>query len=254
MSSWKNANKTRARSHRERSQLESRAHLGALEKKKDYKVRALDYQKKQNTLKVLQRRALDKNPDEFYFNMVKTEKKDGVHQLRESTEPEHTEEQLKLMCTQDERYVNMKRSSELKKIEKLKASLHMIDSNSTVQNKHTIFVDGKRQAKKFDAAKYFNTHPALVGRKHNRPTLEALQRGDFANLDDPEIASGAAKRAKKYEELKKRIERERQLSIVAQKMERKKHLMKDKDVKRELVTEETKDAPSQYMWQFKRKR
>ncbi|WAR08232.1 UTP11-like protein, partial [Mya arenaria] len=222
MSSWKNANKTRARSHRERSQLESRAHLGALEKKKDYK-----------------RRALDKNPDEFYFNMVKTEKKDGVHQLRESTEPEHTEEQLKLMCTQDERYVNMKRSSELK------ASLHMIDSNSTVQNKHTIFVDGKRQAKKFDAAKYFNTHPALVGRKHNRPTLEALQRGDFANLDDPEIASGAAKRAKKYEELKKRIERERQLSIVAQKMERKKHLMKDKDVKRELVTEETKDAPSQ---------
>ena len=36
-----------------------------------------DYQKKKNTLKVLERRALDRNPDEFYFNMVKTTKKVG---------------------------------------------------------------------------------------------------------------------------------------------------------------------------------
>ena len=33
-----------------------------------------DYQRKQNTLKVLKRKALDRNPDEFYFNMVKTQK------------------------------------------------------------------------------------------------------------------------------------------------------------------------------------
>jgi len=43
-------------------------------------------------------------------------------------------------------------------------------------------------ARKFDAAKYFNTHPALLCRKHNRPTMEALQRGDFADIDPEEIA------------------------------------------------------------------
>ena len=39
---------------------------------------------------------------------------EGVHQERESDEPEVSAEQLKLMCTQDQRYVNMKYSSELK--------------------------------------------------------------------------------------------------------------------------------------------
>jgi len=33
-----------------------------------------NYQRKQNTLKSLKRKALDRNPDEFYFNMVNTQK------------------------------------------------------------------------------------------------------------------------------------------------------------------------------------
>lgn len=33
-----------------------------------------NYQRKQNTLKSLKRKALDRNPDEFYFKMVKTQK------------------------------------------------------------------------------------------------------------------------------------------------------------------------------------
>lgn len=38
-----------------------------------------DYHRKQNTIKALKRKALDKNPDEFYFNMVKTQKVVCVH-------------------------------------------------------------------------------------------------------------------------------------------------------------------------------
>lgn len=33
-----------------------------------------DFQRKQNTIKRLKRKALNRNPDEFYFNMVKTQK------------------------------------------------------------------------------------------------------------------------------------------------------------------------------------
>lgn len=253
MSSWKNASKAGAKSYKERSQPSSRAHLGALEKKKDYKQRALDHQRRQNTLKLLTQKALARNPDEFYFNMVKTVKKDGVHQLKDDKEV-YTEEQKKLMFTQDQRYINMKRSSELKKIERLKSSLHLIDTADKPQNKHTIFVDSKKEAKKFDAAAHFRTHPALVGRRFNRPTIESLQNGEFEDIDESVLQQATEKKKSKYQELKKRIEREKHLAVIAQKMERKKQLLQDRDLKKKQVAKETKDAPAQFKWQFKRKR
>ena len=56
---------------------------------------------------------------------------------------EYSEDQLKMMTIQDERYLNYKRQVERKKIEKLKASLHMIDADSASPRKHTFFVDKK---------------------------------------------------------------------------------------------------------------
>lgn len=254
MSSWKNANKTRTRTHRERGQVESRAHLGHLEKKKDYRLRADDHHRKAKTLKLLKQKALDKNPDEFYFNMVNTVKKDGVHERREKTEPEHTEAQLKLMFSQDLKYVNMKRSTELKKIERLKSSLHLIDCDDKPKNKHTVFVDSKKEVKQFDAAKYFKTHPSLVSRTYNRPKLETLKSGELSSLAElGSLEELSNERKKKYKELKKRIEREKELSIIAQKMERKKQLTDTKSEKTKLSAE-TKDAPAQYKWTFQRKR
>jgi len=252
MSSLKNAHKARAKSHRERSQPSHRKHLGILEKKKDYKLRAIDAHKKRSTLKYLEKQALNRNPDEFYFNMVKTVKKDGVHQLRDSAESEHTEDQIKLMYTQDQNYINMKRSSELKKIERLKSSLHLIDSDEKPENSHTIFVDSKKEAKRFNAAEHFKTHPALLGRRFNRPTIQKLKRGDFVDMEKGLDVTAESMKRSKYSELKKRIEREQQLTITAQKMERKKQLLKDPKGKR--VSKETKNSAAQYKWTFKRKR
>ena len=38
-------------------------------------------------------------------------------------------------------------------------------------------------AKDFSAAKHFQTHPALLGRRYNRPTIDSLQRGDFVDME-----------------------------------------------------------------------
>ena len=70
MSSLKNIVKTRT--YRERDQPTARKHLGLLEKKKDYKLRAKDYHRKEDAIKALKEKALFKNPDEFYFNMSNT--------------------------------------------------------------------------------------------------------------------------------------------------------------------------------------
>ena len=66
--SFKNVGKGKA--HKERSQPQSRQRFGLLEKKKDYKLRAVDYHRKERAIKNLQRKAAFRNPEEFYFKMV----------------------------------------------------------------------------------------------------------------------------------------------------------------------------------------
>ena len=68
MSSLRNS--LHRRNHKERSQLAHRAKFGILEKHKDYVLRARDYHSKQERIKTLQRKAADRNKDEFYFGMV----------------------------------------------------------------------------------------------------------------------------------------------------------------------------------------
>lgn len=124
-----------------------------------------DYHKKQNTLAALRKKALEKNPDEFYFNMISSQLQvksaaaaserillqtinwrekmqlpmsvlsctsssgvscvyanccvshwqDGVHVAKKAKQEEEvTEEQKRVMRTQDIKYVEMKRVAEAK--------------------------------------------------------------------------------------------------------------------------------------------
>ncbi|KAJ9612981.1 hypothetical protein H2200_002922 [Cladophialophora chaetospira] len=68
MSSMRNA--VTRRPHKERSQPEGRSKWGLLEKKKDYSLRAADFNKKRAKLGLLAQKARERNPDEFAFGMV----------------------------------------------------------------------------------------------------------------------------------------------------------------------------------------
>ncbi|XP_052826244.1 probable U3 small nucleolar RNA-associated protein 11 isoform X2 [Octopus bimaculoides] len=254
MSSFKNARKSGQKMHKERSQPSAREKLGFLEKKKDYKRRATEDQRRKGVIKSLKVKALNRNPDEFYFNMVRNKKVDGIHQPRESAEKVHTEDQVKLMLSRDLKYIRMKRMTESNKIKRLTAELHLLDTADEIKNNHTIFVDTEADVKKFDAAEHFHTHPLLVNRRHNRIKTDQLQQMDIgATLDEQTVESLALEQKKQYNLLKKRLEREKNLKIIEEKMQQQKNLLNKKE-KRTKVAKETQKRAAQYRWKFQRKR
>ncbi|CAF1314169.1 unnamed protein product [Didymodactylos carnosus] len=222
MSSWNKTSKVGQRPHRERSQPENRQHLGLLEKKKDYKKRAVDFQTKQNVIKELKRKTLDKNPEEYYFNMINTRLKNGVHSLKKKYK-HYDDDQLKLMQSQDLRYIKYKHQIERKKIEKLQTTTHLIDESYRQPKSHIFFVDSERELKKFDPVKQLKTHPLLINQISNRLTLDQLKTmSDLSeNIDEKELNKSRKSRKKKYVELQKRLEREKKLRQVETTMEEK---------------------------------
>ncbi|KAL0984752.1 hypothetical protein UPYG_G00146440 [Umbra pygmaea] len=252
MASFRKALKSQQKNHKERSQPDFRSSLGPLEKKKDYKLRADDYHKKQNTLAALRKKALDKNPDEFYYNMISSQLKNGVHRQKGQVE-EKTDEQVKLMRTQDLRYVEMKRVAEAKTIERMKSELHLLDAYSKQKNRHTFFVDSKKEVADFDLATHLDTAPELVERVYNRPTYHTLKTKSIQGALQPYTLMKLAKqRRHQYKILAQRIGREKKMFVVSQKIQTRKDLHdKNKKVK---VHNETIKTAAVYKFAAKRKR
>ncbi|KAA0061260.1 hypothetical protein IC582_000834 [Cucumis melo] len=141
MKSLKNAVPTRP--YKERAQLHSRKKFGLLEKHKDYVERAKAYHKKEDTLEKLKQKAVFKNPDEFYFKMIRTRTVDGIHRPGRLVN-KYTAEQLLLMKTQGAGYILHKMQSEERKIERLTATLHSLDNEPS--NEHIYFAEDRDEA------------------------------------------------------------------------------------------------------------
>ena len=192
MASLRNAIKRRT--HKERSQpAKRRKRFGLLEKHKDYIVRAKNYRQKKGHLRVLREKAETRNPDEFYFGMVKNKTNNGIYDkgTQGNDYGRMQAATMKLMRTQDASYVRMKASVEQKKIERLSNGLHFLHGTDGTggkrPNKHTIFVDSKEEADDFDAAKHFHTLPEYVNRTFNRPRVEKQRKRSKINgLNDNE--------------------------------------------------------------------
>lgn len=146
MSSLRNALPRKA--HRERAQPHSRRKFGLLEKHKDYVERARSFQRKEQTLQKLKEKAANRNPDEFYFKMIKSKTVGGVHKV-EGEANKYTKEELMLMKTQDIGYILQKLQSEKKKIEKLNAVLHSLDNHSS--SHHVYYAEDRTEAREVRA-------------------------------------------------------------------------------------------------------
>lgn len=102
--------KPQGKLHRERSQPANRAKFGLLEKHKDYVKRAADFHRKERRLKALQVRAAYKNPDEFYFGMIRSRVTAvGEHRKREVGQNSLPNDVVALLKTQDLAYVQRQR-------------------------------------------------------------------------------------------------------------------------------------------------
>uniref|UniRef100_A0A8C6VHZ1 U3 small nucleolar RNA-associated protein 11 n=1 Tax=Naja naja TaxID=35670 RepID=A0A8C6VHZ1_NAJNA len=267
MAAFSKAAKSRQRQHLERGQLASRRALGLLEKKADYRLRAADFHRKRDALRALRRRAQEKNPDEFYFRMSRAPLQDGVHVIRAQA-AESTPEQQKLLKTRDLKYVEAKRAAEVKKIEQLKSELHLLEAEGKQPNQHLFFLDTKKegvsnwwpvgetsksQVQGFDVALHLNTAPELVSRVYNRPTLETLKKNAVSGITtDGQLQRLARQRKGQYSLLRQRIERERKMFVIAQKLQTRKDLL-DK-TERVRLKKETANQPAIYKFQFRRKR
>lgn len=234
--------------HRERSQVQGRAKYGLLEKKKDYKLRAADYHKKQAALKALRNKASQYNPDEYYHAMTRTRTDDRGVLLADRGNELLSVDQVKLLKSQDANYVRTMRLNELHKIAKQKDNLAFRG-----KGQHTVFVDSKDEQRAFKPEEYFNTDKDLLKRRENRLTLDQLQSnknllsGEFDELTKERLNE---KKEKLYKLLKSRIERESQLKEVEARMEHQKELMK-KGNKKKIVDDSGK---VQFKWKNQRKR
>ena len=280
MASLRNA--VKRKTHKERSQPSARKKYGLLEKKSDYKLRARDYRRKKGRLRLLKEKATYRNPDEFYFSMVKKHTLDGIHQdggCRGSSSVYDSEPLSKgikkLFRSQDAAYVQTKLNQETRKIEKLNDNLHFLGSSKTNNSRHTIFVEKAEDLDNFSATEYFNTVESLKNRAYNRPSKDKLLNASISHLsnltygkaknyvgdDNAEVTLSRLKRQMKkvkkkrkraYRELNARIEREEKLQFTVNHLELRKQL--NSGGRRRKMKDGNEGNPAVYKWKMERKR
>lgn len=229
MSSLRNA--VKRRTHKERAQPADRRKYGLLEKHKDYVLRAKDYHRKEDAIRVLKEKAANRNPDEFYFAMERQRTRDGVHVNRHGEPNKYTEEQLRVMKTQDIKYVLSKAQAELKRVERLQAALHSIGEERP--NTHVVFAEDSDDAE--------DKGPALTEREAQDPAAAPLPK------------SIQRRRAVAYRELAERKARAEAMQRMVREMALKKELMGKGSVQK-LKRRDGEGEGFVYKWKKERKK
>ncbi|KAK9153133.1 hypothetical protein Sjap_000613 [Stephania japonica] len=275
MSSLRNAIHRRA--HKERAQPHARKKFGLLEKHKDYVVRAKAFHKKEEALQKLREKAAFRNPDEFYFKMMKTRTIDGVHRP-ESQARQYSQEELMLMKTQDIGYILQKLQSDknvfyfnpsykdafklqplspclftiFQKITKLNSVLHALDGQ--LPNKHVYYAEDSL------TGTLFTIEETVVGLFLHREEAREI-RSLCSKRGKPSPAEDVPDHIKRklyssYKELEARKNRAQELEKLHGEMSLQKELRQKKGRKRKLREDEIVNPTSGpvYKWRAERKR
>jgi U3 small nucleolar RNA-associated protein 11 len=147
----------------------------------------------------------------------------GVHVAPTAEANKYSQEQLRLMKTQDAGYLNLKAQAEANKAARLRESLHLIGAPAAGRQ-HVVFVDDDAAAAAFDPAQHFDTPAELLGRAYNRPRRAQLAESAAlvggGGRGAAEGAGGKAerRRAAAYTELLRRQERSEALGGAAQRV------------------------------------
>lgn len=231
--------------HRERGQISSRARFGLLEKKKDYKLRSENFHKNQAKLKILKEKAKNYNEDEYYHAMTnKKTNEDGILIQKRQFSESLTNDEALLLKAQDMAYLNTISSQENKKIERALNGSNLFNSNG----KHTVFVDDKNKFDNFKPEEYFETSKELLNRRENRLKKSQLINSNI-DIDMETLEDSLAEKRKQLDILKERIEREKKLSDVKNKLQLQRELMKP-GAKKKLI----KNGQVVYKWKNERKK
>uniref|UniRef100_A0A1I8FUL3 Large ribosomal subunit protein eL38 n=2 Tax=Macrostomum lignano TaxID=282301 RepID=A0A1I8FUL3_9PLAT len=248
-SSLKKGSKRDRRHYKERQQLGRRAHLGQLEKHKDYIVRAKDYQKKSATLKSLRQRARDKNPDEFYFHMTRSQLVDGQHSetaarvAADRQPPTADNKRMRQMLLEDSNYLRHKLQIERAQLAKLEASLAFVGTDSGSKSSRTVF--SKTDFRRLSRCESSNDKE--LGN-------DGAWSAHLSSLPEQEIARLAKERSRTLKAVRQRVARVAALSSALAALEAKRNLAAEIGRPRKLMAEASGDSPAVWKFAFKRKR
>ncbi|KAI9805839.1 MAG: hypothetical protein M1825_000453 [Sarcosagium campestre] len=235
MSALRNA--VQRRPHRERAQPQHREKWGILEKPKDYKLRARDYNAKKARLRTLRQKASERNPDEFYFGMVRARvAKDGTRH-GDKAHPILDQETSRLLKTQDASYLRTVGMKTRREAERLAAGFVIDDDGQGVDGAtdvvvrpllgaaedaagtHTVFVDSREEQDGFEPTDWFHTDDKGLTRRVNRPRVErGVETEDGDRNADSSMRPEDRHVANKLR--KERLKRELRLRAVKERQEK----------------------------------
>lgn len=222
------------RVYKERAQPLNRTKFGLLEKHKDYVDRAKRFRIKRDFINRLKAKADERNPDEYCFAMDRAITKDGVYDGRISKARLDTQGRYRTMMANKCKHLMQKAQQGERTVRRLQSSLHLIGANSSV-GKHTVFVDGFKDAGKFRADNYFDTLPELLGRKFNRPRCSEFESGKI--VSKPRSSKIEKKKKASFRKLVEQQEIKHRNMRLAQKYEQENYMMSDGTKKFEFYRE-----------------
>ncbi|GJQ08856.1 hypothetical protein GpartN1_g647.t1 [Galdieria partita] len=189
------------KTYKERAQPKRRARFGLLEKHKDYVERSQNYHEKERRYKALVEKALQRNPDEFYFKMINSKTENGVHVEMNNKHGVVLEEDSLLHVSRLCAYVVTQINHESAKIEALQSELHFTEVEK--RNTHIFYVSSDSE----------EPH------RPNETQAATSSLSDFSSWTKGSIKKAETALRRKYAELHWRLERVKKLRKLLQRLE-----------------------------------